>query len=256
MERSHQSSRMIPVDVATQWNSTLHMIKVALKLRIHLDAFCSYIYTEEVCSAFTNCSKIVQISHEQWFLLQNVCKVLDPFDLATNILSGEKHPTLPLIFPVLQEIKNNLMQFAEMGGVPHADWFENATETVEVFRKELLNKFKSRFQGMSISLLWTVLLDPRLTLMNGFTTDECARARTFLLDKMKKVPSKVLQPKPQQCIAMDDENGDYAIDSSHCDNYIMGNIFSLDAAEEETQEQQHHYSVESKLDKYLSHCRQ
>ncbi len=93
MERSNESPRVIPVDVPTRWNSTLHMIKVALKLRIHLDAFCSYIYTEEGRCASINCSKIVQITHEHWFLLQNVCKVLDPFDLATKILSGEKYPT-------------------------------------------------------------------------------------------------------------------------------------------------------------------
>ena len=92
----------------------------------------SYVYTQEGRSAFANGSKTVHISREQWFLLQNVCKLLIPFDSATNILSGEKYPTWSLTFPVLREIKIELMQFEEVGGVPHADWYESAKDTSEM----------------------------------------------------------------------------------------------------------------------------
>jgi len=37
---------------------------------------------------FNNCSKIVPISHEQWFMLENVRNILDLFDNATEVLSG------------------------------------------------------------------------------------------------------------------------------------------------------------------------
>ena len=59
IQRVNQPPKKIPLDVVTRWNSTLHMLKVAVDLRVHLDAFCSYIHTEEGRSKFKNCSKVV-----------------------------------------------------------------------------------------------------------------------------------------------------------------------------------------------------
>jgi hypothetical protein len=39
------------------------------------------------------------------------------------------------------------MALTSTGGVPHADWFDSAAKTVEVFRRELLSNLKSNFQG-------------------------------------------------------------------------------------------------------------
>ena len=258
MKKSNQIPKTIPRDIITRWNSTFLMLKVALKLRAHIDAFCSYIYTDEGSVSFPNCTKIIQISHEQWFLLTNVCKILEPFDLATETLSGEKYPTWSLTFPILREIKNNLISFKPTGGVSHAQWFANATETLEVFRSELLNEFKRRFQEINISLLWTIPLDPRLTLMNGFTTDERLMAQNVLLEEMKKVfsESEEIRKKSLQPIVLCDQedNGDINDHGNH--NYILGNIFSLASSEEEIKEEEYLHSVEIELKKYLTHCRQ
>ena len=99
---------------------------------------------------------------------------------------------------------------------------------------------------MDISLLWTILLDPRLTFMNGFTNDERSRIEGLLLDKMKKVPSEVLlKPKPQQCIELDEDG---AIDSlSYCDD-DGGNLNDVLG---DGHEQEHQYLFESE-----SQCRQ
>jgi len=43
--------------------------------------------------------------------------------------------------PTTTDNQNKLMAFTSTGGVPHADWFENVSGTVEVLRKELLNDF-------------------------------------------------------------------------------------------------------------------
>ena len=90
MQRVNVPPKEIPLDVVTRWNSTLHMLKVALDLRVHLDGFCSYIHTEEGRFKFNNCSKVLPISHEQWFILENVRNILDLFDNATKVLSEEK----------------------------------------------------------------------------------------------------------------------------------------------------------------------
>ena len=179
--------------------------------------------------------------------------MLDPFDLATKMLSGEKYPTWSLTLPVLREIKNNLMNFAEVGGVRHADWYESAKDTVMVFRDELLKEFIHRFRGMDVSLLWTIMLDPRLTAMNGFNIDERKRAKAILFNEMKKVPFESIRKQDQQHIALDDDDD---VDVSNLDNYIMGSIFSRNDANENEESGDFDYSYEDELDKYLAHCKQ
>ena len=79
MERCNEGNKKIPLDVVTRWSSTARMLKAGLDVRLHLDAFCSYIHTEEGRAAFSNCSNIEQITHKQWFLLENVRSILDRF---------------------------------------------------------------------------------------------------------------------------------------------------------------------------------
>lgn len=253
MERSNENPRSIPLDVITRWNSTLYMLKIATKLRVHLDAFCSYIYTEEGRAAFSNCSKITQISHEQWFLLQNICKLLDLFDLATKALSGEKYPTWALTLPVLREIKHNLMAFEVTGGVAQADWYEYAKTTVIVFRDELLKEFKGRFQQIDMSLLWTILLDPRLTTMNGFSDEERNKAKTMLLHEMKKASKQETCRKKDMIIELTED--DHTSNMIAEDNYILGSIFSRSDAERGNDENDNDYSHEKELETYLTHCK-
>ena len=45
-----------------------------------------------------------------------------------------------------------------------------------MFRDEILKDFTNRFRGMQGSLLRTILLDPRLAAMNGFTSGKRSRA--------------------------------------------------------------------------------
>ena len=73
--------------------------------------------------------------------------------------------------------------YKTIGGPPHADWYNEATDTVDVFRKEILNEFTKRFQGMQISLLWAILLDPRLVSMNGFSAAKQNGAKKCLSRK-------------------------------------------------------------------------
>ena len=187
MERVNVHPKKIPLDVVTRWNSTHHMIKVALELRVHLDGFCSYIHTEEGRSKFNNCSKIAPISHEQWFILENVRNILKLFDNATEVLSGEKYPTWSLTVPVLRTIKDYLHEYEVTNGVSHVRWYEDTKATVVLFRDQILKEFTNRFRGMQGSLLWTVLLDPRLTAMDGFTSGERSRAKQWLMEEMNEV---------------------------------------------------------------------
>ena len=250
MQRVNRSPKKIPLDVVTRWDSTLHMLKIAVDLRDHLDEFWFYIHTEEGRSKFKNCSKIEPISHEQWFLLENVCNILDLFDHATKVLLSEKYPTWSLTLPVLRAIENNLGEYMVAHGVPHAHWYNGAKTTVEVFRNQMLTEVTNRFREMQASLLWIILLDPRLTAMNGFSKDECLKAKEWLLQEMRKVPEKV-----RQVLKMEDNTRNSSLPQK---NFIFDDIFAApegindNAGEGPTTTEQ---SDESELERYLGLCR-
>lgn len=254
MQRVNQPPKKIPLDVVTRWNSTLQMLKVAVDLRDHLDAFCKYIHTEKGRFQFENCSKVVPISNEEWFLLENVRDILGLFDNAIKVLSGEKYPTLSLTLPVLRAIKNCLVEYTVAHGVSHAHWYNDVKTTVETFRDEIFAEFTNCFRGIQSSLLWPILLDPRLTGMNGFSKDECSIAKEWLLEEMKKVPEKVRQ---RRVVEGADNALDYENSLLH-ENLIFDDIFAApggsndNAKEDPTTTQQ---SDETELESYLALCR-
>ncbi len=95
-------------------DSTVCMLKTDLDILLHVDAFSSRIHTEEVCTAFSNCSSVLQISHEpQQFLSENVYSTFfDPFDEPTEAaLSSEKYVMWSLtLLLALRIIKKHLIR--------------------------------------------------------------------------------------------------------------------------------------------------
>jgi hypothetical protein len=114
VEKADETPKKIPLDVVTRWNSTVRMLKTRIELRLHLDAFSSYIQTTEGRANFTICSKILQITHEQWFVLESICKILEPFDKATEALSGEKVSNMVIN---TSDIENDQDSFSRFQGV-------------------------------------------------------------------------------------------------------------------------------------------
>ena len=138
--------------------------------------------------------------------------------------------------------------YETIGGPPHADWYNEATDTVDVFRKEILKEFTKRFQGMQISLLWAIFLDPRLVSMNGFSAAERNGAKQMLMEKMKDVPVvNVVQNTSRGDILVqeDDEDDLYG-------NTLLGDIFATSDGGDAVQ--QHEYSHEIEVEKYFSLC--
>jgi hypothetical protein len=72
--------------------------------------------------------------------------------------------------------------------VPQTHWFAHASETMEVSEKKLMENFNIKLKGMNFDLILTILLGPRVTLMNGFMIGALPRVHTFFLNERKKVP--------------------------------------------------------------------
>jgi hypothetical protein len=178
------------------------------------------------------------------------CKIVEPFDEATEALSGEKYPTWSLTLPILRMIKIHLVEFKVSGYYSQSTWFEDARSTVEAFQKEILKEFCDKFSQNNISLLWAILLDPRLTGMNGFSLQECSFARKELFKQMESAPSSI---KLLHCSEQIQSDGEMGFSNS---SSLLSNIFHKQSNQNEESREKDEETSEIELDKYLSLCAQ
>ena len=51
----------------------------------------------------------LEIKNEHWVLMEKLCEVLKPFEVATSQLSGELYPTLGSVYPLIHGILDNYL---------------------------------------------------------------------------------------------------------------------------------------------------
>ncbi|KAK6477799.1 zinc finger BED domain-containing protein 1-like, partial [Huso huso] len=93
-------------DVPTRWNSSLHMIKRLLEQRWPIVAVLS---DPTVKSA--RAVRHLDLSQDQWSLLNELVSILQPFETATTYLSGETYVSLSAV-PSLIKSVSSLMDLA------------------------------------------------------------------------------------------------------------------------------------------------
>ena len=58
-------------------------------------------------------NQYLDLKTDQWNLVSELVKVLEPFDVATTFLSYEQNPSLSCVLPVLQGLIESLGQFGD-----------------------------------------------------------------------------------------------------------------------------------------------
>jgi hypothetical protein len=96
-----------PIDPnKTRWNSTYYMLKRAVKLRKAVDLFClQYIDIGEL-------DESVRISADTWVLIEQLCAILEEFEVATTELEGHGahgyHGSLYECLPSMEDLLGKL----------------------------------------------------------------------------------------------------------------------------------------------------
>lgn len=118
----------------TRWNSTFFMVKRLLQ---HQEVVKSVFVKR-----FKNLNSLQKSSLEQialtlhdWEILQSLHKLLEPFELATRVLSAKKYPTLALAYTTINILRRGLEEF------------EDDDKLVAVLKKSLLVQFKYYFDS-------------------------------------------------------------------------------------------------------------
>ena len=95
LEQNQISAGLKPLkvkkDVVTRWNSQLIMIRRLIEIRATISKTLS-----DLIKSF------LQLSDYEWNILGDAVQILDPFELITRELSGEKFVTASLIIPLIE----------------------------------------------------------------------------------------------------------------------------------------------------------
>ena len=116
-------------DVPTRWNSTYYMMKLLLPNR---GGIYSVLHNKDFTKP--DLARKLEIKNDHWALMEKLCEVLKPFEVATSQLSGELYPTLGSVYPLVHGIlENHLLVTA--GDSPEMIYFRNG----------VADKIKKRF---------------------------------------------------------------------------------------------------------------
>ena len=142
------------------------MIECLLKLKVPLIA---------VLDSDENRSLLLK--DHQWALASEVVCVLQPFERATVVLSGQEYPTLSLVLPVISGLCKALNE-------PPA---AAASNTIKSFRQHLSRELRQKFEALPTSTSsLAAAVDPRFRSLS-FLKDDDARLelKTEILQRIK-----------------------------------------------------------------------
>ncbi len=95
VQSNGENDNKIILDCETRWNSTFDMLSPALKLKTSLNDFAQ---TESQ----------IKLTNEDWNAVTVVVDILQPFKGATLAICGDKDVLIRNLYPVFNEIKDNL----------------------------------------------------------------------------------------------------------------------------------------------------
>ncbi|RLN48432.1 hypothetical protein BBJ28_00000074 [Nothophytophthora sp. Chile5] len=177
------------VDSPTRWRSTMVMLRRLLRLRPALDAFFAFLRDRPEAHEFDDVRrKLARPTSEDWFIVQCLVKLLEPFRVATGHLSGARYPTLVALFPVIRSLRDEISEpnlFDELHATVSAEPFAlGALSMMESVRRSFIVLLDERFAGMHAELKWALLLDPRFVNTQLLSTDEMEQASSCFISAM------------------------------------------------------------------------
>ena len=164
-------------DVVTRWWSTWKMIQ---RLRM-LKNYLGILVEEGVLDPDTN------LSDEEWQMLEEIEKLLEPFMVIQRLLEGQKYVTLSLVPYLIGEVRENLVIASKAGRTSAVRdlaqrmlsdpvrgmdmyWGKGAVNTLYDENNKLGRG--NRQKGLPLSTLLAAALDPRMKTLKGIGSED------------------------------------------------------------------------------------
>ena len=154
-------------DCPTRWNSQFYMTKTLLQCRWPVSA----VLSNETVTKKQYC--YLDLSSENWLVLEKLVKVLEPFEIVTVVLSKETNISLSTVLPIVHGLKRKMIIDKDDSPV------------VRQFKAKIVAAVEKRwnlasFVPTEVSVLATVL-DPWFQQFSFWTEEQKDQVRAALL---------------------------------------------------------------------------
>lgn len=164
MQLGLENHKMIQA-VKTRWNSTYFMLKRIMEQR---EALISVLSDRTVTTRIQ--AGQLMLTEDEWTIVENLVKILEPFEMVTTLLSSETQPTVSMVMPIFQTIKDNFISRAD----------EDEPEDIKQIKNVLLHEFQSRFKNIFINTLITGAIEIQILDLSTFLDPRFKNKERFL----------------------------------------------------------------------------
>ena len=165
-------------DVRTRWNSTHDMAERLVEQRwvIH--------------RVLDECDRSeLDLEPGQWKILEAVMEILSPFKSATERLSGEKYPTLSLVYPELKKLRKALADNPK------------DSDTVRQMKEKMSKKMNDKFGTEDSAVLKEAMIatgmDPRYKSLKSLHPDVREKVKVVIVFRVQKEIDDISGEEPE-----------------------------------------------------------
>lgn len=152
-------------EVPTRWNSSFHMVQRFVELEQYVRATMAILKID-----------LLIITNEEWQLLSELTKILQPFDQATETISGEKYMTGSLVIVMTRCLLTVCDKFTL------EPFYEATKDVVYRLRTELVTRFGLVERSRTFSTC--TFLDPRYKLSVFGDQNEAKNTKTHVQEML------------------------------------------------------------------------
>jgi len=161
-----QDHRLI-MDCKTRWNSTLNMLDRLVEQTPYIVNIANL---TTISKSTSQTIKLNAYSFAEMSILQDVIKLLKPFEIATTVLCSQISPTMQHVMPVTKKL------------LSATEEHEDDAEVVKIMKRKMATELRKRAETEELPLL-AALLNPDTKLLPFATDEEKQRARQLLREK-------------------------------------------------------------------------
>ncbi|KAI7799915.1 putative zinc finger BED domain-containing protein 1-like [Triplophysa rosa] len=229
-EKQHQMNtpeHKLIQDVSTRWNSTYFMVERLLEQRWPITATLS---DPEVTPRGKH---YFDLKPDQWSLLEELTQGLQPFQCATEFLSGQEYATLSCLPQLAKGLQRSVQQSLRFETAPGKAFLTNASKELT----ERWGSFGTFFKEKDNKVLLSAALDPRFRKL--YTVEVLAM-------RSEKESWKPTEEGQHQGVIVPRREGESALE-----NLLQSDTDSL-SEEEESHEDQKIQMVRKEVQMYFS----
>ena len=152
-----KDKQKLKIDCSTRWNSTLYMIQRLVTNRWPVSAVLSD------TTVTKRQDRTLDLTAQQWVLLEELAKLLEPLEIATVLFCTEKKVSISCVLPVMHSVATSMG--CEEGDSPSIIAFKTAV-VESIMRRWSLDGIES-----NSPLVLAAALDPRFKSLRFLTDD-------------------------------------------------------------------------------------